>query len=461
MMPARGRRRPRRAARHARAAEPRAGDATRSSATGWPSSREPSSSELDRDIVRLARRDWERARRVPEELAAELARAERRGSGELAARRGRADDFAAFAPGARAQRRARPGVRRTAWPRRAQSAVRGAARRLRLRPAHRGAAPAVRGARRGAAAAGGRGRTRAPRRGRWRCRWRRSRRRWRASLAGSGSSDASWRVDVSAHPFTAWIGRRDTRMTTRYSDGDVESLLSSLHEYGHALYERQIDPALERTNLGRGTSMSVHESQSKLWENHVARSAAFARGAGGRAGRRRLRDRARGAARDARRRRALADPRLGRPAHLPAAHHPALRARARADRGRARGRGPAGRLARGRAPAARPGGPLRRARLPAGRPLGSRQLRLLPQLRARLPDRRTAVGGDRGRARPARARTCARGEVGAIQALARRARAPPRAAPGHDPARRAARPARRWRSTPFLRYVAPLAQPRP
>ena len=83
-------------------------------------------------------------------------------------------------------------------------------------------------------------------------------------------------MDVSAHPFTAWIGKGDTRFTTRYSDGNVESLLSSLHEYGHALYERQIDPALLRTNLGRGTSMSVHESQSKLWENHVARSAAFA-----------------------------------------------------------------------------------------------------------------------------------------------------------------------------------------
>jgi carboxypeptidase Taq len=83
-------------------------------------------------------------------------------------------------------------------------------------------------------------------------------------------------VDVSAHPFTTWIGTRDSRVTTRYNDGDVESLLSSLHEYGHALYERQVDPALERTNLAGGTSMSVHESQSKLWENHVARHPAFA-----------------------------------------------------------------------------------------------------------------------------------------------------------------------------------------
>jgi carboxypeptidase Taq len=92
-----------------------------------------------------------------------------------------------------------------------------------------------------------------------------------------GVDERSWRLDVSAHPFTAWIGPRDTRLTTRYNDGNVESLLSSLHEYGHALYERQIDPALARTNLGRGTSMSIHESQSKLWENHVARSGAFAK----------------------------------------------------------------------------------------------------------------------------------------------------------------------------------------
>jgi carboxypeptidase Taq len=97
-----------------------------------------------------------------------------------------------------------------------------------------------------------------------------------ATLRRIGVEHASWRVDVSTHPFTAWLGRRDSRVTTRYSDGDVESLLSSLHEYGHALYERQIDPALERTNLGCGTSMSIHESQSKLWENHVARNPAFA-----------------------------------------------------------------------------------------------------------------------------------------------------------------------------------------
>jgi carboxypeptidase Taq len=49
-----------------------------------------------------------------------------------------------------------------------------------------------------------------------------------------------------------------------------------MHEYGHALYERQIPTELHRTNVGRGPSMSAHESQSKLWENHVGRNAAFA-----------------------------------------------------------------------------------------------------------------------------------------------------------------------------------------
>lgn len=96
------------------------------------------------------------------------------------------------------------------------------------------------------------------------------------TLRRLGVEERSWRVDVSAHPFTSWLGLNDTRLTTRYSDGDVESLLSSLHEFGHGLYERQVDRALDRTNLGRGTSMSIHESQSKLWENHVARNRAFA-----------------------------------------------------------------------------------------------------------------------------------------------------------------------------------------
>jgi carboxypeptidase Taq len=91
-----------------------------------------------------------------------------------------------------------------------------------------------------------------------------------------GVGDEQWRVDVSPHPFSLAMSPTDLRVTTRYTGASVESLLAAVHEYGHALYEHQIAPELVRTNLGHGTSMSVHESQSKLWENHVARHRAFA-----------------------------------------------------------------------------------------------------------------------------------------------------------------------------------------
>jgi carboxypeptidase Taq len=98
-----------------------------------------------------------------------------------------------------------------------------------------------------------------------------------AVLRRLGVTPDSWRVDVAPHPFTSWLGAQDTRVTTRYEDDkELESVLAAIHEYGHGLYERQIPPELQRTSLGRGTSMSVHESQSKLWENHVGRHPAFA-----------------------------------------------------------------------------------------------------------------------------------------------------------------------------------------
>ena len=61
---------------------------------------------------------------------------------------------------------------------------------------------------------------------------------------------AQWRVDVSPHPFSLAMSSTDLRVTTRYTGAGVESLLAAVHEYGHALYERQIAPELARTNLG-------------------------------------------------------------------------------------------------------------------------------------------------------------------------------------------------------------------
>ena len=54
-----------------------------------------------------------------------------------------------------------------------------------------------------------------------------------------------------------------------------EALFSTVHEAGHAMYEQGIDPALEGTPLGSGVSAGVHESQSRLWENVVGRGRAF------------------------------------------------------------------------------------------------------------------------------------------------------------------------------------------
>ena len=76
----------------------------------------------------------------------------------------------------------------------------------------------------------------------------------------------------SAHPFSATPGRGDNRITTRFGEGSLEACSAALHEFGHGLYEAQVDPALARTALGRGVSMAVHESQSRLWEVFVGGS---------------------------------------------------------------------------------------------------------------------------------------------------------------------------------------------
>ena len=81
------------------------------------------------------------------------------------------------------------------------------------------------------------------------------------------------RVDESAHPFTIDMGVNDVRITVRYEGIDVKRVVYSLmHEYGHALYELQVDPRLARTPVAGGVSLGIHESQSRFWENIVGRS---------------------------------------------------------------------------------------------------------------------------------------------------------------------------------------------
>jgi carboxypeptidase Taq len=84
------------------------------------------------------------------------------------------------------------------------------------------------------------------------------------------------RQDKTHHPFMTKFALDDVRITTRVQEHNLnEALFSTLHEAGHALYELGIDPALEATPLGGGTSSGVHESQSRLWENQVGRSLPF------------------------------------------------------------------------------------------------------------------------------------------------------------------------------------------
>jgi len=84
------------------------------------------------------------------------------------------------------------------------------------------------------------------------------------------------RLDVSAHPFTVGVALSDVRITTRYEGVDFRrSLFAVIHEFGHALYDLQVDERLKMTPLARGASLGVHESQSRFWENLVGRSLAF------------------------------------------------------------------------------------------------------------------------------------------------------------------------------------------
>lgn len=84
------------------------------------------------------------------------------------------------------------------------------------------------------------------------------------------------RQDKSAHPFTQSVSLDDVRITTRFSDKELNpGLFASMHEAGHALYEQGIDHELRRTLLANGTSLAVHESQSRMFENLVGRSIPF------------------------------------------------------------------------------------------------------------------------------------------------------------------------------------------
>ena len=302
---------------------------------------------LDRDIVRLARRDWERARRVPEELAAELARASAEGQQSWQAARA-ADDFAWFAPALE---------RNVELAREYGACV--AERRAERRTRRCSATTTSACAPTSCAASSGRSREALP------------------PLVGAASERSPPRtLEVPVAAQQAAVAGTLARLGVDELELARGRLRAPLHgldrDAGHArddpLQRRQRRVAAElaarvrpravrapdrpgarpgrtsaaaprcrstsrRASCGRTTSRAARRSPSCSRPSSSGGGFAIAPAR---------------AARDDGRRPALADPRVGRPAHLSAAHHPALRARAGADRRRARGGRPAGGVARGR-----------------------------------------------------------------------------------------------------------------
>lgn len=96
------------------------------------------------------------------------------------------------------------------------------------------------------------------------------------TIAQMGFDREKWRIDDAVHPFATRIGRGDVRITTRWDERYFPGgLYGAMHEVGHGLYEAGIPSRLSRSPLGTTVSLGVHESQSRLWENMVGRGRAF------------------------------------------------------------------------------------------------------------------------------------------------------------------------------------------
>jgi carboxypeptidase Taq len=90
-----------------------------------------------------------------------------------------------------------------------------------------------------------------------------------------GFRPETWRLDPTEHPFASGAGVDDIRITTHYDPETMKSFFSTMHEYGHGLYTHQLPRHLERLPIGGPCSLGIHESQSRLWENLVGRSRPF------------------------------------------------------------------------------------------------------------------------------------------------------------------------------------------
>jgi carboxypeptidase Taq len=91
-----------------------------------------------------------------------------------------------------------------------------------------------------------------------------------------GFDSEGWRLDDAVHPFATCFGSHDVRITTRWDEHFFPmALFGGMHECGHGLYEEGVAAALQRSPLARLESLSLHESQSRMWENMVGRGEPF------------------------------------------------------------------------------------------------------------------------------------------------------------------------------------------
>ena len=227
--------------------------------------------ETDAALVRLTRRDWDRARRVPGELAAEMAHA----AGVAVAawdKAKAASDFASFVP--HLERQLELKLRYIdCFPESetpydvlldeyeegmTTAEVQRVFDRLKevlvpLISAHADGGPPLQGP----------------------FPVEKQQQASRRVLDAFGWDPRQWRIDETPHPFASKPGAGDIRLTTHTDAGDLTSLFSTMHEFGHGVYEFDVDPSLARTPLAGGTSSAIHESQSRTWENLVGRSRGF------------------------------------------------------------------------------------------------------------------------------------------------------------------------------------------
>ena len=304
---------------------------------------DPSEPSIDADLVRVVSRDWEKARRVPSELRAEMARAEsvgeqRLGGGQEGVRlldpaappaSGTSSSPAATPTATRASRASshpydplldeyepRDGAPRQMRVGARPSCARGWCRSCRMRPrdgAGADTADAFRGEFPEAA-----------------------QRELIAEMIGEMPfPEGGWRIDPTDHPFAITIGRGDVRLTTRYDEDNLGHGAVQLHARGRPrpLRGRPVIPRWSGRRSRSRARSGLHESQSRLWENWVARGRALPRSTSSQCCSERFpecirRGRGRAAPPGRQPRRALADPDRGRRGHLQPPHPDPLRARA-------------------------------------------------------------------------------------------------------------------------------------